>query len=333
MLEIATHIERLLLVNDCVIIPDFGGFVLQNHPAIYERNTHLFRPAHKEIVFNPTLKHDDGLIAGAYMQAYGMTFNRARVALKKDVEKLKAALEEQPEVRLDSIGSFRKEAEGAIVFRPAAADCSRFGLSSYGLTPFHMPPVPVMSSDGAQVAVRQRSVRKSGRVIYLPINRTLVYIAGVSAVAAALSMVIMTPVKDVNPASYTASFAPSEMVRKMIPVEALPAAGEESTVGQENISAETHVNPAATIPVGQENGMRSVKIYYVIIGSFDTENQARSYMDTLDPSSSRNVGIVRRNNHIRVYADKYDNRRDAEAHISRLRENKRFENAWLFVGR
>jgi hypothetical protein len=333
MLEIATHIERLLLVNDCVIIPDFGGFVLQNYPAVYERDAHLFCPPHKEIVFNPTLKHDDGLIAGSYMQAYGMIFNRARVALKKDIEKLKVALDEQPEVRLDSIGSFCKEDEDTIVFRPAA-DCFHFSLSSYGLKSFHLPPVPVTNLAEKQTETQPKPVRKSGQIIYLPINRRLACIAGISVVAVALSLMITTPVKDVNPASYTASFAPSEMARKMTPPkDTLPETEEESTVAPEEISMEADGKPVATIPVEQANGTSSVKTYYVIIGSFNTKNQAYTFIEKLAPSSCRNIGIVQRNNLIRVFADKYDRRKDAEDYISLLREDKKFENAWLFTSK
>ena len=33
MIELAQHIEALLLENDCVIVPGFGGFVAHYAPA------------------------------------------------------------------------------------------------------------------------------------------------------------------------------------------------------------------------------------------------------------------------------------------------------------
>ena len=51
MLRIITHIERLLLTHDCVILPKFGGFVLQILPATYEEEEHSFRPMRKEVMF------------------------------------------------------------------------------------------------------------------------------------------------------------------------------------------------------------------------------------------------------------------------------------------
>ena len=49
MLRIITHIERLLLTHDCVILPKFGGFVLQTLPATYQEEEHLFRPMRKRL--------------------------------------------------------------------------------------------------------------------------------------------------------------------------------------------------------------------------------------------------------------------------------------------
>ncbi|MDR1406435.1 MAG: SPOR domain-containing protein [Tannerella sp.] len=331
MLEIATHIERLLLVNDCVIIPDFGGFVLQSYPAVHAREAHQFRPSHREIVFSPTLKHDDGLIAGSYMRAYGMTFNQARSALKKDIEDLKMRLDEPHEVVLAAIGSFRKETEGGVVFQPVA-DCAQFSLSSYGLTSFHLPPVPTEKLPVKPVDDSQPiPVRKSAHVIYLPINRTLAYVAGLSVAAVALSLVIMTPLKEIHSDSYTAGFAPSEVVRRLTPVGEMPVVAEENMVAEQTNPAETE--PLTVSVIEQTNGTKSTKIYYVIIGSFETENQARTFIEKLDSTLSRNSGIIQRDKHVRVFAGKYDSRKEAEDRISLLREDKRFKDTWLFAGR
>ena len=76
MLRIITHIERLLLVHDCVIVPKFGGFVLQTVSAVCNGEEHLFSPQRKEIVFNITLQHNDGLLSESYMQMYGVNYRK-----------------------------------------------------------------------------------------------------------------------------------------------------------------------------------------------------------------------------------------------------------------
>lgn len=42
MIELAQHIEALLLENDCVIVPNFGGFVAHYAPATYVKEENLF---------------------------------------------------------------------------------------------------------------------------------------------------------------------------------------------------------------------------------------------------------------------------------------------------
>ena len=55
MIELARHIEILLLENDCVIIPDFGGFIAHYQPARYIKEENLYLPPVRTIGFNPQL--------------------------------------------------------------------------------------------------------------------------------------------------------------------------------------------------------------------------------------------------------------------------------------
>ena len=70
MSRIISHIEKLLLKHDCVIVPHIGGFVLQHIPAHYEKDEQIFYPEQKEIVFNRELQHNDGLLSESYIQFY-----------------------------------------------------------------------------------------------------------------------------------------------------------------------------------------------------------------------------------------------------------------------
>ena len=44
VIELQRHIEILLLTNDCVIVPDFGGFITHNVPARYDTSDKSFLP-------------------------------------------------------------------------------------------------------------------------------------------------------------------------------------------------------------------------------------------------------------------------------------------------
>ena len=118
MLRIITHIERLLLVHDCVIVPGFGGFVLQAVSAVYDEKEHLFNPQRKEIVFNVTLQHNDGLLSESYMQMYDVNYRKAQLMLEEDVADMKVVLQEDKKLSLGVLGSFSLGMEGQVIFHP-----------------------------------------------------------------------------------------------------------------------------------------------------------------------------------------------------------------------
>lgn len=357
--RISTHIEKLLLFNDCVIIPDFGGFVLQMHPAVYVSLDHMFSPPFKDIVFNPTLKHNDGLLSESYMQAYGMDFSEAQAALKLDVDTLKKELDQNGLVLLGTIGSFRKNNE-SLIFEPSTA-VTTFNLASYGLTSFYLPPIELASNEQqVQLAVANTVEpyveQKSEPVAKLsPIPKLFSRIAGIVAAAIGIFLLISTPVKDVNTSAYTASFIPSEMVLQQQPIQKEPVVDEDNELipseSSTTISAESE--SVSSVEAGQSmqpstDGTTEIKAqsqskptiepvvaktYYVIVASFQTETQLNKYLANADLSTLKNMGVVKNSERIRVYADKTNNRKDAEAYIDFLRENGKYKDAWLFIGR
>ena len=84
MIELAQHIEVLLLENDCVIVPGFGGFVAYYTPAMrVEGNT--FLPPTRTIGFNSQLKLNDGLLVQSYMAVYDTNFSDATKIVEEEV--------------------------------------------------------------------------------------------------------------------------------------------------------------------------------------------------------------------------------------------------------
>ena len=222
--RIIKHIERLLLQHDCVIIPEFGGFVLQSATAVYLGNEHSFTPARKEIVFNPTLTHNDGLLVESYMQEYYMDFDKAQQLVRKDVASMKSTFDDSSELQLGKIGFFVKE-DDRLLFMPAKSSDVLFSTRSYGLPIFHYLPlsarIPLMTTQavvtsncdtGTQEAKTEN--RSKNIIYYIPVTRTFFRIIAVAAAAILLFLFISTPVSDVNNAAYTASFVPQEIMPK-----------------------------------------------------------------------------------------------------------------------
>lgn len=314
MLEIGIHIERLLLEHDCVVVPEWGGFVLQSVSASYDEKEQVFVPRRKDVVFNATLRHNDGLLAESYMQMYKVDYRKAQLMIGEDVAKMKAALQEEKVLPIGALGSFSLGQEGQVVFHPGESVVLNAG--SYGLEPFGFPRLQPKHYD------------ENEDTVYIPISRRFVRTAIASAAAIALFLMVSTPVKDVEMSSYTASFVPMEMTvgggLAAKPAEPVAATAEMPA------AVETKSEKPAEMPLSKPV---KKKMYHIVIGSFPTEDGASRFMAGVSREDCGNVNFIARDGKYRVYAEKFDNREEAESYLATLRSKEKYKDSWLFISR
>ena len=136
MIELAQHIEVLLLENDCVIVPGLGGFVAHYTPAMRVAEENVFLPPTRIIGFNPQLKMNDGLLVQSYMAVYDTDFSDATRIVEKEVAHIFTALHEEGKVDLPNIGELRYSIHGIYDFVPYDHKITTPYL--YGLDSFEM---------------------------------------------------------------------------------------------------------------------------------------------------------------------------------------------------
>ena len=352
------------MTNDCVVIPEVGGFVLRPCPAVYQPEAHRFCPPYKEIVFNPALIHQDGLLPEAYIQMYGMTFYQAQTTLRKDIEALQKQLAKVGEIRLEKIGFLRKDDEGQLTFEPDL-DSSLLGLKPYGLFPFHLPPVPQYEHKETPVVAMKQTENQPDNVVYVPVKRTFIRAVGVAVAAACLILFVSIPLKEVDPNSYSANVisgakpatevytttsesqieidetettqpitveTPSAVIAETSPVvqPEKPAIQLET---QSTAQPEMPQKANAEVSSSVQTEVQNQKIFYAIIGSFVTEKQANQYIQSIQIPELTNMGTVINDGRVRVYAEKFFERKEAEKYINLLRANVKLKDTWLYVGR
>lgn len=336
MLRITLHIERLLLEQDYVFVPGVGGFVSQVVNSAHHADDGVFLPMQREVAFNASLRHNDGLLAESYMRAYGTDYGEARRMLEGDVDELKAKLSSDGEVSLGFLGAFRVGSEGQTVFLPNASGIS--SAYAYGLEPFKLPKVAALEAERHPVQIANDGQGRPD-VLYIPVSRQWIRVAVASVAAIFIFLLLSTPVEDVNHAAYKASFIPSEIVSypsgDVSPIQSagiLPEAeaGSPRTGAVAPDVAESRPlppsRPAGTVAPGK-------KMYHIIIASFPTREQAEKYMGSVDKSTFANADIVERGGKFRIYADRFDNRPDAEGYLQSVREKTGYKDAWLFISR
>ena len=143
VIELERHIEILLLSNDCVIVPNLGGFVAHNIEARYEEQEQLFLPPLRTLGFNPQLTINDSLLVQSYIEAYDISYPVALQRIEGEVEELKQHLQNEGSYELNDIGILALNDDGNYVFTPCEAGILTPTL--YGLSSVEMARLDVQS--------------------------------------------------------------------------------------------------------------------------------------------------------------------------------------------
>ncbi len=125
---LANYINDLLYRYDCVIIPDFGGFVTNTIGA--KIDSHSFYPPKKQITFNTHLKHNDGLLANYIASSENISFEKAAATISLSVIKWKNELRSNS-VNINNVGVLSLNKENQIIFEPNAT--VNYLTDSFGL--------------------------------------------------------------------------------------------------------------------------------------------------------------------------------------------------------
>lgn len=138
MKELISHIESLLLENDCVILPNFGGFITHHSTARWIEDEKIFLPPYRSVGFNAQLKINDGLLVQSYMQTYDATYPEATRLVEAAVERFAETLYKDGFLEMHGIGVLRRTINGEYSFDPTEDGVitpDLYGLGALPITP------------------------------------------------------------------------------------------------------------------------------------------------------------------------------------------------------
>lgn len=197
MIELAQHIEVLLLENDCVIVPGLGGFVAHYTPAMRVAEENIFLPPTRIIGFNPQLKMNDGLLVQSYMAVYDTDFSDATRIVEKEVAYIFTALHEEGKVDLPNIGELRYSIHGTYDFAPYDHKITTPYL--YGLDSFEMQELAELKRPytGKVIPYPAPAVAEDKkRKFEIKFNRSYLSDAVAMIAAVALFFFLSTPIEN-----------------------------------------------------------------------------------------------------------------------------------------
>ena len=131
-MSIFKDVAKLLHSNDCVIVPNFGAFVLKSKSAYIQKNE--FFPPSKYVSFNAMLKDNDGLLAKHLSVEKKVSYEKSLKLISEEVIFFKKSLSKDLIIDTESLGIFELKEKETLVFNPDFSinfDNKVFGLKSF----------------------------------------------------------------------------------------------------------------------------------------------------------------------------------------------------------
>ena len=325
MIELDRHIEILLLSNDCVIVPDFGGFMAHHVDARYDEADGTFLPPLRTLGFNPQLKMNDSLLAQSYIEAYDISYPESIRRIEDEVAELKQHLETNGSFELNDLGTLRMNAEGKMEFEPCEAGILTPEL--YGLSSFEMKQLQT------QQAVEEEEVATEIPMTNVEKDETLVkesditikmsWIRNIVAVAAAILAFFMigTPISNSN--IQQSSFIHIKASQPQ------PTATTHEAVPTQAENSETDENATETSEASEQVEPQKTYSYTLVLASQVSKKNANNFIATLQKAGFNDARILE-TTMTRVVYGTYATKNEVYNAQQQLRAKSRhFKEAWV----
>jgi len=142
MTEFYTFLEHLLYDHECVIIPQFGGFVVNAQDYQFNAKESKIYPKRKCVAFNEKLKTDDRFLTTEWALKKSLSHKEASLEIAAISKELKSQIVSQGYLTFGELGTFTFNTENRLSFTPNPdfnADLTVFGLFPVGLGYTHLP--------------------------------------------------------------------------------------------------------------------------------------------------------------------------------------------------
>ena len=307
------YIAELLHYHDCVIVPGLGGFVANHKSAALSFEQHLFLPPVKEIGFNRSLWHHDGLLINHVAKEASLTYAEASVIVADFVKSVRERVKNMEVVDLGDVGSLRGDAIGNIIFMPN--ESSSFLPSAFGLSSFRFEPL-----DYRHVAKIESQLKVPG----IMMNRSPWYYRGVAAMLAGFLMLSTFELKmpELDQASIVSILNSTAVQAPPAEVEAI----EEAISGQ---IAEPVPDPVVVAVESAATDL-TVKPHHIIAASFREAAHAADAAKRFEREGFSGARVIADDSgRYRIAIQSYQNRDEALAAMTLLRKQSRFSTVWV----
>ena len=298
-MTLTSYINDLLYRYDCVIVPDFGGFVTNAISAKVNHFSHTFYPPTKQITFNSHLKNNDGLLANHIASSENISFEKATEKICEVVKNWNTQLKTETVV-IGKVGSLSLNKEKQLIFEPNSS--SNYLTETFGMNAVSSPAVK-------RLEYQKETTKLAPVVATKKSSNFLKYAASVA---------ILFAVGTIGWNGYQNNQLQEQYTKQQADVE-------------KKIQATTFVigDPLPTIQLNVEK--EGPKNFHIIAGAFEFPENAEKKLRQLK-AKGFDAQIIGKNRWdlIQVTYSSYKTRAEA---YKNLEEIKRLhsEDAWMFI--
>ena len=351
VIELQRHIEILLLDNDCVIVPDFGGFVAHQVASRYDQDDHMLLPPMRTLGFNPQLRINDSLLVQSYINALDISYPEALRRIESEVDEMKQVLSEEGFYTLEDIGTLRVNSDGNIEFEPCEA-----GILSpeyYGLNACYFPTLQEarkarLAENATQVPVETEVAKDPTLLEFIDteeekeeraIQIKLSWIRNAVAVAAAVVafFLMATPIANSDLGTTAMSNLQGNMLTKLMPKDTNMAPAqpvvEQQKMSETPENAENSEKSEATENIEKTTtkaDVQSVPTYCIVLASQVKLSNAENYVEQLKTRGMQDAEVYIHNHIVRVIYGSYESEAEAYRHLNQLNKDDEFAEAWVY---
>jgi nucleoid DNA-binding protein len=114
------------------VVPNFGAFISNYKPTVFNEKNNTFYPPSKAISFNSNILNNDALLANTLASTVNCSYNDAIESINKSVKKWQSELQENKALEFDKIGVLSLNTRNKLVFEPS--NTVNYLIDSYGLS-------------------------------------------------------------------------------------------------------------------------------------------------------------------------------------------------------
>ena len=329
----------MFLDYDCVIIPELGGFVCNERTAWYDEDKEEMVPPSRDVLFNPNLVYNDGLLAQEIMRAKGLDYTEAMKLVASEASNMIEELKSGRPIEIPRLGRLYTSDDGLVRFLPDAELVRMLGSFGHARIPLATreltSDLPVIVAPVIEAPVTPPSDKKvvpEPKVI--PLRVRLARVAAVVAIPLALggawmltepesSNTLMSVFPSLHTDVIVSSFTPSD---NSIPVISDNASEEIDDALVINYAPD----PIPVAPPVLAPPVVPQQINFLIVGgAFSIEENAKSLAKTLRKEGYSPTQHYQSHNKLYLVAlGEYESERTARADLAKARKSGRTAT-WL----